>query len=598
MAKTETLGAKIGPRVARLAADAVIYARTRHAPMARQVALGVANDFFDQVGNELRDQHAAFTETLAAAPDMPRWAARLLGFAAHGHGQASALLSFALYGTGFANSLTGLLTNELNPAMTRWIAQNPNAILSPNTAAALRARGLWDEGDAAYEAARGGYDRQRFDLMTAASLSAPGLGETLTARNRGLFDDGEARAALVDSGVSGRYHDVVLALRHQVLSPADAALMVVKGIIDDATGRHVAGLSGLSGEDFERLTLATGEPLALQELLLLYRRGVIDDAKLTHGIRQSRVRNEWIDEAKELRYMPPGAGEVIAASVQSHLTPEDARRRLSEAGIDPANYEWLYETAGRPPGVEMMLRLLNRRIIGEDVVRQAIRESDVKNKYVDAILASRVYLPPVRSIPHLYSSGAVTRDVAYQMLLDDGVTPEDANAYLAAASGDKVAGHKDLSVSILTKLYEDRILSRADALAAIEGHGYDATEAGYILEVADLSRANRILDAAVSRVHNLFVGHKIDAVDAQGTLGRLGVQGEQVGDLLRVWTLERDANVRVLTPAQIVTAALHQIIPVDEAQAELEHLGYETRDAQIVLALRGLGPLAPAPAGG
>ena len=57
-------------------------------------------------------------------------------------------------------------------------------------------------------------------------------------------------------------------------------------------------------------------------------------------------------------------------------------------------------------------------------------------------------------------------------------------------------------------------------------------------------------------------------------------------EIVATWDIERSANLKVLTAAQIVDAWYVQIIGQDEALAELVAIGYTPRDAYIVLSIK------------
>lgn len=371
----------------------------------------------------------------------------------------------------------------------------------------------------------------------------------------------------------------------QPVAPPELALGRLRGI--DAPFDYEAE-GKRSGTDADRLQFMediTGEPPGLEQLLEAYRRGYIDRPTLERGIRQSRVRNEWIPTVEQLRFMPPGAGEVLGGWVQSHLSDDEAHRKLADAGVDPAEHQWLYDTTGRPPAPEMMLNLLNRRFLSEDEVRLAIRESDVKNKYIDAILESRKYIPPVRTIGVLIANGALTDEQGLALYAENGVRPEDAAAYVTSAHHAKTASHKHLAISEIGTLYEERYIPRDDAIGAMVDMGYTAADAGLVLEVADLRRWRKFLDQAVSKVHSLYVAHKMADTEAQLLLDQLGIPPDQKADLLALWDLQKQANIRTLTEAQVIKAMNYGVITAEQAKAELVGMGYQPADADVLIAI-------------
>jgi hypothetical protein len=81
-------------------------------------------------------------------------------------------------------------------------------------------------------------------------------------------------------------------------------------------------------------------------------------------------------------------------------------------------------------------------------------------------------------------------------------------------------------------------------------------------------------------------------------LAQLGVPADRITELLTEWVIDRTANVKILTPAQIATAVDYEVITEPEGLAEIERLGYTPYDAWILLSNRAKGPLPNKPAPG
>lgn len=367
------------------------------------------------------------------------------------------------------------------------------------------------------------------------------------------------------------------------LPPATLAEMVVKGIMGQPEAETIAGMSGTTAADLDLLVQDTGEPPAVQELLFAFRRGIIDQARLEHGIRQGRTKNEWIDVLEALRFQPMTPATAVAAAVQGHLTDQQARQKWAEGGFDPGDYDAAYQTAGRPPGPSELQELVNRGIITDAEFVAAVRESDIKDKYIPLLEKLRVYLPPPRTVTTLLKENAISHQQALQLLGDYGVQPADAQAYLTGATAQKVAAHKALAVTTIEALYHDHLVDRGQAERMIESLGYTQPDANFILTVQDLKREQAYAERAIGAVHTQYVGHKISELQARAVLQELGVQPPAIGHLITVWTHELQAHVRTLTPAQWVAAVKLQLATPEDALTELKAMGYSDRDARLTI---------------
>lgn len=368
------------------------------------------------------------------------------------------------------------------------------------------------------------------------------------------------------------------------LSPAEVALAVLRDNLGAIDPYLEASYSGVDRPRLDVLIKNTGEPPGLAQLLEAFRRGIIDRARLEHGIRQSRVRNEWIDVVEALRYAPPSIGEIMAGRVQNHLPDAKARELAEDTGLAPEHFDWLHETHGRPPGTQELIQLLNRGLVTEDFVRAAIRESDIKNKYIDPILQTRVYLPPVRSIPAMLRHGTLTDARARELLASHGVRPEDIDVYVEEGHVQRSGTVRELTQAQVVRLYTARMITRATALVKLSALRFHDDDANLLLDFADDARREQLTNAAIRKIGTLYVGRKIERVDAINALSTAGVPTEAQHDLLAVWDIERDVNVHTPTIANVLHAYRQELVTPAYVHDALVRLGVDQADMRIVVA--------------
>lgn len=372
---------------------------------------------------------------------------------------------------------------------------------------------------------------------------------------------------------------------HVPLSPQAAAQAVVNNIWDQGQGEREALRSGMTPQLFEVLMRITGQPLAPQVLMEAYRRGIINEGRMHEGLLQGDTRNEWFDVMVALRYQPMSPAAAIAAAVQGHLNIEEAKRKAAEAGLDPADWEPLYETAGNPPGNETMLNLLNRGDMSEADVRQGLRESNLKNKYIDAFVKSRRRLMPQENVRMALRRGTMSLPDALHRLQQLGYDAADAAALAALASDEKTETDKQLARTQVVDGYMERFFDRNRAVTLLEGLGYDREEAAFLLDLADHAREERFRTAAVGRFHTLYVRRRVDRSATSNALDRLGVPPGQRDDLLKLWDLEREADVPDLTVAQYQGLLRRGVIDQDRFAAEMQRRGYTDEEATFLIPL-------------
>lgn len=586
-ASNRGLGGRIGGKVAAHVANAVVSSRIKTMPASRNLIRLAWKDFFDGTGAELRNTLGPMFKQMANDPNLDPSLKPLLGFLSRGQGELATLIGYTVAGGVLSQGLGAFITNALQPVTGPAIAGYPNLLLTQSDAVQAEVRGMQGGYDMRYELRQQGIESGKFDVLVDLARNRADATVILDLVNRGIMSEDFAVAQLRRLGYDTGEAGFILSTRRLLLTPAELADMVVRGIASESDAAAVAAQSGLSTQDFHALVLDTGEPPSTQDLLFLHRRGFISDERLTRGIRQSRVRDEWLDAIKALSFVPMSNADAIEGAVQGHLTIDQSKAITAQNGLLPEHWQPLYDTAGNPPGVQEMISMWHRKQLTRDQLVQGIRESRLKDKYIETTIASGETLPPERTIVSMVSKNAITADRGMTLLLERGYAPDIAQALLSEAHSTKTQATRDLTQSQFVALYEDRAITAQqlhDNLAALR---YDDEEIGWLTTLADLRRLKKFTDAAVSKIHSQYVAYKLSSTDATTALDALLVDPNQRNDLLALWDIERTVNAKQLTLAQIESAFKKHIIDAMEGYRRAQEIGYPAPDAAILMQIAG-----------
>jgi hypothetical protein len=260
-------------------------------------------------------------------------------------------------------------------------------------------------------------------------------------------------------------------------------------------------------------------------------------------------------------------------------------------GLRPEDFQPLADTYGEPLSKQEVLRLHRMGKMTADEVRQALRESRLKNKYIEHALELGAVVPPITIVKSMLTSGAIDDTQARKYISELGYDDRVVTALLKDARKTKVQKQHDLSQSMLVGLYEEKHITGDQLIQRLQHLGYSQDESREIRTLVD----DRIVAAdrasAVSHVRALFLGHKITDADAQNKLHALLISADAVEKLITDWRLERVAVVRQLTPAQIIAAWKLDLIDAAQALGRLVNLGYSGPDAGLLLEIANKGPL-------
>jgi hypothetical protein len=590
VAVSEKLGAKLGPRVAELVTQAVLSTKAQSMDHTARLVTYTSGEILRLVASQLPLAEHGVLNDMLRSPAAPADQRRLLEELTHTSPTQQVLrVLTALQGVWKAGGEMGEW--GWRQAVQDFKAGYPYQEIDGPTAALLAAQTILSVGAGREEAARSGYNADRYADLLELSYRLPSAGELLEEYRRGLITPDRLRWWLARSGYHREAIGPLMSLWSTELSAEILATAVMKGWLDYDRGVELAHRAGTTPEQFKILWQVAGDPPGLMQLLEAYRRDIIDQSRLEHGIRQSRIRNEWIDVVTALRYMPPSPDVCIEGAVKGHLTPAESQAKAERAGLDPGEWEWLFETHGTPPGAMEMIDLWNRGEVGEERVVAALKQGHLANRFIPDVLKLRRRLPALGEVILLMEAGVWDKPRAIRYLRMLGYTPEDAADIAAAGSRAKIREDWRIAKDYASAQYELGLVSKAEAAATLETVGYEPDEAAVIIQVAELKRLVSQQSAAVDKIRSLYVGYKLDAVATRTALLSLRIPAEQVGDIMELWRLEREANVKQLTESQIVSAWKYNIIPAPEAIGKLMEIGYTQEDAWILLSIANKGPL-------
>jgi hypothetical protein len=417
------------------------------------------------------------------------------------------------------------------------------------------------------------------------------------------------------------------------LTPPELADLVVRGVIanePDAAAR--AQVFGLSAGKFQEMVQLAGEPPGLIQVLEWWRRGYLPldgpvGAPSVHeAIRTSRIYDYWTPVIESAQFQPPGPADAVNAVQRNQITLAEGIAMAYYAGLGVASFNLppgtdttdttnaftvLLNTRGNPPSPGELATLANRRSIrwGDldpaskapdptaTTFSQGIYEGDSKDKWLPFYADLAQYYPPPRTITTLLRAGAITVAQATTYFEAAGMSPELADAYIASAASAKTATTKALNEATVEQLLLDNLITADQAAGYLEALGYTPTETGLLVQSVGLRQTLANLNKNISRVGTYYIAHKIDRANAAALLANLGLDAASADAKLAAWDVDRSANVRVLTAAQIASAWEYQILSEAEALAELGILGYTPLDAWTVLSIKAKTPLPGKPAG-
>ncbi len=372
------------------------------------------------------------------------------------------------------------------------------------------------------------------------------------------------------------------------LPPADIADMMERNILGQP-GSVIdpyaeAAKSGIDSTRLDLLTLDTGEPYGVMEALSLYRRGDLTLPEFEHVLFYSRVRNEFLEQVLKLAYNYMSPADAVEIALKGIEPTETAYQMFLKAGGYAENWTDLLAAAGNPIGVVNAVNQYYHQVIDYPTVESVIRHSRINPMFEGLALNEHLKWLTATQIHQAVKAGTLDTKTATAWLITDGYSAEQSAVFAGSASSEALAGHKNLSVSIIEDLYNEGTLLHDAAVGALQQLGYSVTNADYILGLQDAKTQIAATKLAVARIRSRYVvGHITDA-QATALFLELKIPPKAQQTYLATWKIEAGAEVRTLSEAQVGRLYARGNMNAAEAIRRWEAMGYSADDAALLVA--------------
>jgi hypothetical protein len=616
MSRSDRLGDKLGPRLVQLLTDATVRSRASLAPHEARVHQAASQALIDRAGHEVANLwRPLIKEAIAeAGEDMhPLMTDHLTRIGSGAH-QWEAIAGHLQMGS--VGAIGSVLSNVMFPVTGLINLHDRNLPVDAQTGAAAVAAGLAPYSLGDENAGVWGYRPEAFRFMWELAQTIPPADVLWQLVNRGLMSEKEAQRWLQRGAVPEQLHGHIMALRRLELTPADAALAVLRGELDHGSGREIAGRAGMHAADFDTLLSNTGEPIGLQQLAEALRRGFINRERFARGLRQSRVRNEWLDVAEALRYEPVPTADAVDAALRGHTTWDKAQSIAEQNGIEPGEFDILRANAGSPPAPEQLLELWRRGFIDEQQVDSGLRFGRLRDQFIPWVKHLRYERLSTADAADAWLRGHLTRDQAVSIMTENGLAPGDTGTALANAGNplglmqllealrrgfiDEAKFTQGFRESRYRPEWQATALrlrhspmSTADAVeAAVQGH--------LTLDAAHAIATENGLDPSQFATLYQTAGSPLSRTEAEALYNRGLMSIGQVAEALRESRLKdkyvhlaEQLRVRLPEPRLIINALEEGVIARSAAEKLLGDQGYTHQTVTMMIATaeaRSTGP--------
>lgn len=334
-------------------------------------------------------------------------------------------------------------------------------------------------------------------------------------------------------------------------------------------------------EAFESATQAL-QPEA--DLITLWLRGDYPEPELDRELEARGWTPFRVAQLKQVRQLIPGVADLISMAVREAFDDEVAARFQYDEGrpdgvanfvaAQGLSFDWwrrYWRAHWQLPGLVQAYEMLHRLRPGRtdnpvtlDDLRTLIKTADIAPFWRDRLIEIS-YNPYTRvDIRRMFELGVLSPAEVHEAHLDLGYNEERARKLTDFVTRDTHAAKRDLTREAIIRGYKRRMFAREPAHTRLVAVGYDAEEADFWLDLADLELAESRARTAIDGVEQLFVAGAITEADVYGRLGPLNLAATEIAELLRDWQLRRQARVDLPTKSELADFYERQIIAADE----------------------------------
>ncbi|KKN36993.1 hypothetical protein LCGC14_0768040 [marine sediment metagenome] len=295
----------------------------------------------------------------------------------------------------------------------------------------------------------------------------------------------------------------------------------------------------------------------------MFHRDVIPEEELQVLLRALDVMPYWREKLTDIAYRV--------------ITRVDVRRMYAEGVFDRDQVKRVYQDLGyKPEDAEALTEFV--------VLRYPPKGAET---------ADDLRSVTVTTIKQALARRLITEDDALDGLQELDYAPGDARLIISIWQFDWTqdpslrsdVDPKGLARSVIEKAYERRLIDFNGGVRELGELGYTPEDARLLLQLVDLRLEEQLADLEIDGLLSDYQDGAITDAQFAAALADLHVPEARVEFLLRREILGRQAKRRRLTLAQMKKAVAEDLMGVEEYQARLGVMGYNPRDAEILVAL-------------
>jgi hypothetical protein len=387
---------------------------------------------------------------------------------------------------------------------------------------------------------------------------------------------------------------------------ADLRDAYLRGIMLEKDHDYWLGAAGFSEDNILNIKLLYYDIPTPSDLVRMAVREVF-----SHDVAQRFGQYDEFPDAFGLFARATGIGAPVRATVSPNLPGYSILSGLGD--LTWAHMHWAahWDLPSATQGFDMFHRALDEPAEGTEAAAFTIGSETfyhvISSDTLQLLLRTLDYMPfwrpkltavafrPVSRIDirRMFATGAADYRDVLRTYLSLGYTPDDALKLTDYVTRDAAAVSKDLSRETIVNFYRDRILSRDEATSQLLELGFSDEAVEMLLDQADLAVEKQMANLAEDVFEQDFKAGVITEQELRNDLAFIGVPGERIELLVRLWTRQLAVKPARLSTSQVQRLYHENIIGQAQATELLSNLGHNNTTIGWLLQLATPPPDLP-----
>jgi len=347
---------------------------------------------------------------------------------------------------------------------------------------------------------------------------------------------------------------------------------------------------GLPDEAIDLLFLARYRLYNEETIRTLWLRGVLSDDEMYMRMRELGYTDTRIKEIAQSWPLIPGPSDLFHLVAKEAFEPDAIAEMGLEAEFPEEQVKWLKQQGlseywarkywiahWEQPSIQMGFEMLHRGVINHDQLDTLFRTTEIPPYWRDKLTAI-AYAPYTRvDVRRMHAMGVIDDDELIKSYMDLGYDLEHATKMAEFTKAYNRGTEKNLTKSQIITAYNDKLISRQDAIELLGDLNYSQDVAEFILVSEDYKQAKELQDDMIDNIRDRYQNNLIDFAEARRLLDELNLPAERSKLLLDKWQIKRYTDRKLPSRGDLSKMLQQGIITEDDFRVEMEKLGYAPR---------------------